>query len=891
VSFDRPPRVVRWVLARLLDRGPGGWHALAELDEEFADRARGDRRSARRWYRREAWSMALNARSISGYPQPAVSQRGDSMFRRLFTEVRLSVRSLVKQPRFTLVATLTLALGIGAVTAIFSVVKGVLLEPLPYPNGNRLVNVWSMAPGLGYDQFPLSPDLFKHYRAHNTVFEDMALYQARRSSLGLFEGPEVVDSSVTTYGYFSTLGITLPLGRSYTADEDTPKGPRVVVMSHRLWQRSYGSDRGILGRVVKIDGETAEVVGVAPAWLDTPDSPDLWMPAKFPPEEYPAGTFGWEAVARLKPGVTTDQAAADLEPLVKQAMATIRSANYKAFLTDGRYQPRVHLLKDDIIGNVERPLWILLGTVGIVLLIACANVANLCLVRADARQREIGMRLALGANRATVVRTLMTEALVLGALGAAGGLLLAYLGLPALLRLAPASIPRLEGVRIDVVVLAVAAAAGVLAALVFGLVPALRYSRPSTLGALRQGGRSMTDQPGRHRGRSILVAVQTAMAMILLVGSGLLARSFVRMMNVDPGFDPNGLITARVTLPEATYPEIPSVARAQRQLVEGLSQLPGVTSAGATSDLPIGDSSSGTAFDVEGRPVEPGRLPPIVQFQFVTPGYFSTIRATMLQGRDLDWRDTTNVVVNRTTASQLWPNQDPIGRRLRRTASENARGTPAWHTVIGVVGDIRQDGLRQPAPGQLYFPAGSEFDGPVRSMTYVIRGTATTANADTIRRTVRSLDPSLPVASIRTVRDIVRQSVVEFSFTMFALAIAAGVALILGTIGLYSVLSYAVSLQTREIGLRLALGAPPARVMRAIVSRGAVICGVGLVVGSVGAFGVTRLLQGLLFETTPLDPLTFAATALALVVVTLLASYVPARRAASISPMESMRAD
>jgi predicted permease len=890
VNTNRPPRLARWLLSRLLARGPGGPPALADLDEEYADRARESRRAARHWYRREAWSVALNARSIAGQRRAVHSQRGDPMMRRVLADLRFSARSLAKQPRFTLVATLTLALGIGAVTAIFSVVKGVLLEPLPYPNGNRLVNVWSMAPGLGYDQFPLSPDLFKFYREHNTVFEDMALYQARRSSVGLFEGPEVVDSYVTTSSYFSTLGITLRLGRPYTPDEDTPKGPRVVVLSDRLWQRSYGSDPGILGRAVTVNGQPAEVVGVAPSWLDAPDSPDLWMPAKFPPDGYPAGTFGWEAIARLKPGVTTEAAAADLEPLVKQAMATIDSVNYRAFLTDGRYRPLVHFLKDDIVGSVERPLWILLGTVGIVLLIACANVANLCLVRADARQREIGIRLAIGAGRAAVVRALMIEALVLGGLGAAAGVLLAYLSLPALLNLAPASIPRLEGVTIDALVLVVAAASGVIAAVVFGLVPALRYSRASTLGALRQGGRGMTDQPSRHRGRSILVAVQTAMAMILLVGSGLLARSFMRMMNVDPGFDPNGLMTARVTLPEATYPELPAVARAQRQLVEDLGRLPGVTSAGATSDLPIGDGSSGTAFDVEGRPVEPGRVPPIVQFQFVTPGYFTTIRAALLQGRDLDWRDTTNILVNRTVAGQLWPDQNPIGRRLRRTSGENPRETP-WYTVVGVVGDIRQDGLRQPAPGQLYFPAAAEFDGSARAMTYVIRGPEATANADAIRRTVRALDASLPVASIRSVRDVVRQSVVQFSFTMFALAIAAGVALVLGTIGLYSVLSYAVSLQTREIGLRLALGAPPGRVMRAIVSKGAVICGIGLAIGSLGAFGVTRLLQGLLFETTPLDLATFAATALALMVVTLLASYLPARRAASISPMESMRAE
>jgi predicted permease len=547
-------------------------------------------------------------------------------------------------------------------------------------------------------------------------------------------------------------------------------------------------------------------------------------------------------------------------------------------------------MKEDIVGNAVEPLWILLGTVGIVLLIACANVANLCLIRADARQREIGVRLALGGSRSALVRSLLIEALVLAGLGAAAGVLVASLALPVLLQLAPTTIPRLGEVRIDAFVLAIAAGAAVLSALIFGLVPAVRYTRASVLGAIRQGGRGSTDHPSRHRGRSLLVATQTGLAMVLLVGSGLLARSFIRMMDVNPGFDTRELLTARLALPSTTYPELADVTRTTRQIVEKLAQLPGATGAGATSRLPILLSSSGTAFDIEGRVLEPGRLPPILQYQEITPGYFGTMRARFEHGRDLDWHDASNVIVNHTVAEQLWPGQNPLGKRLRRTQGTAPEQRP-WFTVVGVVADIRQDGLREPAPGQVYFPSTSGFDDPPRAMTYVVRGPALIVQGDAIRRTVRTVDADLPIASIYTMSEIVRDSVVEFSFTMLALGVAAGVALLLGAIGLYGVLSYAVSLQTREIGLRIALGAPPSRVMRAIVTRGAVICALGLVVGSLGAVGVTRLLQGLLFETAPLDPLTFAATGLALIVVALAASYLPARRAASISPMESMRGD
>jgi putative ABC transport system permease protein len=813
----------------------------------------------------------------------------------LFDDFRDAGRSLRKQPRFLFIASLTLALGIGAVTAIFSVVNGVLLEPLPYPHANRLVNIWSTAPGLDFDQFPLSPDLFLFYRKHNQVFEDMALHQNRRVSITESGPPEVVDGAVTTYSYFATLGAGFSHGRSYGAEEDKPEGPRVAVVSHRLWTRRYGGDPQLVGRAIRADGEPTQVVGVAPAWVDAAGSPDVWLPARFNQASPPTGSFGWSAIGRLKEGVRPDQAATHLEPLVKRAMSEyIQSANYRAFLTDGRYRPLVHPMKEDVIGSVREPLWILLGTVGMVLLVACGNVANLCLIRAEARQREIAVRVALGGSRAGLVRKLLAEALVLSAIGAVLGLLFSAAALPILLELAPDTIPRLDRVRVDGTVLLVAAAASIVSALIFGLAPAIRYTRPNILACLRHGGRSATDHPGRQRGRHVLVIAQTAMALVLLVGSGLLARSFAKLMQSDQGFVAENVLTFRVALPERTYPKGAEVVRVTGQLVDRLAELPSVEAAGATTDLPVAGSPEGTAFEFDGRPTEAGRLPPIVDYSTVTPGFFETLRVRVLRGSDFDSSDMRDgartIIVNKTAADQYWPGQDAVGKRVRASGSSPADARP-WFTVRGIVADVRQRGLRDQPRATIYFPLNVTGDRAPRAFTYVLRGPNVRGQADAVRQAVWALNPDLPLASVLTMNQVVERSVTQFSFTMLTLGIAAGVALLLGAVGLYGVLSYAVSLRTREIGVRLALGAPPARVRRGVMANAAGITAIGLVVGVAGAAALTRLLQGQLYETTPLDVTTFAGMSALLFAVALLAAYLPARKAAAISPMEAMRTE
>jgi predicted permease len=819
----------------------------------------------------------------------------------LAADVRDAIRVLVRERRFAPIATLTLALGVGAVTAIFSVVNGVLLKPLPLPDADRLVNVWSHAPRLGYDQFPLSPDLFFYYEQHNQVFESMAMFDDARANLtGAGSGPEVVQIARTTHGYFPTLGVPFSRGRSYGASEDVPGAPRVAVMSHRFWRQRFAADASIVGRTIQLDGEPTEVVGVASAAVDRQGSPDLYVPARFNRDTPPQGSFGWNGIARLKPGVTADDASAHLAPLVMKLMDALNSPTYRAFIVEGGYQPRVRSMSEDEVGELERPLWILLGTVSLLLLIACANVANLFLIRADGRQRELAVRAALGAGRGALVRRLLVESLVVATAGGAVGLLVAGLALPALLRLAPPSIPRLDRISIDATVVLFTLGAVAVSALAIGLLPALRYTRANTAAALRQGGRGGTDDARRRRGRDALVVVQTALALVLLVSSGLLLRSFSRLLSTDPGFDPAHLMTFRIALPERDYTDGAAAMQFHEALLARLAAVPGVQAVGATSVVPVAQAAPGSAYAFEDQPVAPGQLPPMVHYKVATPGYFPTMGMRVRRGRGFDSRDAAagvrHVIVNAALAERYWPGQDPIGRRVRLAGGSGGRDDAAapvfWFTVIGVVDNELQDGLRRPPRPLLYYPLNRTLEGAApdvaaqRVFDFVVRGPAVTASA--LREAVWSLDRNLPLASLRSMDEIIGRSIVEFTFTMLTLAIAAGVALALGAIGLYGALSYAVTLRTPEIGVRLALGAPPARVMRSVVAHGAAIAGIGLVLGAAAAAGLTRFLGALLFDTAPLDLATFAGTSLALLIVALIASYLPARRAAAVSPLTAM---
>lgn len=892
---NHPPRwLARW-LAMRLGTSEVGRTILGDLHEEFAERWAESPRAARRWYRREALSVlcrpsAVATRSfLRQLPPP-----GDSVMTRLWSDLRHAVRGLVSQPRFSLVAAVTLALGVGSSTAIFSVVNGILLKPLPYAHQERLVNVWSHAPALGYDQFPVSPDLFFLYERDNDVFDAMATFQQRRVNFSAGGSPDVINAIATTHTYFETLGITIPQGRAFTAEEDVPGGPAVAVLSHRAWRDRFGQDPSIIGRRIRLNDVDTEVIGVTPVSIDGTGTADVFMPAGLDRSTPIQGSFGWNAVARLREGVSVDTATRQLVPLVTRLADSATSPNYRAFLADGDYHPRVTLMKADVIGPVERPLWLLLGTVGLLLLIACANVANLFLVRAEGRQLEMAIRVAMGGARATLVRGMMIEALVLAVAGSVVGLMAVAVGLPALLRLAPPTLPRLHLVTIDVPVMLFALGVAVGSAVLFGLLPALKYTKPKALHALRQGTRG-TDGPSRQRARHALVVLQTALAVILLVGSGLLARSFTRLLATDPGFNPAPVMTFRITLPATQYANGDPVRAFHDRLTTRLAAVPGVTHVGATSVLPIVNAAPGTAHVFEHRPPAPGTLPPIVHYKMVAGDYFGAMGIPVLHGRTFhsgDLQDTAaTVLVNQALVDAYFQGEDAVGKRVRQGGEDTGDGLPPWLTIVGVVGTERQDGLRMPERPLLYYANPATAPAGLRTLDYAVRGTGITTRGDSLREAIWAEDAGLPVAALRPMQAILDDSMVAFTFTMVTIGLAAILALLLGAIGLYGVLAYAVTLRTREIGVRMALGAQPGTVMRSIVIRGSVLASIGLVIGLAGAAGLTWLMQELLFETAALDPATFVVMSVTLLVVAAVSSYLPARRAALVSPLESMKAD
>lgn len=814
--------------------------------------------------------------------------------RALIDNVRLALRGLRQEPRFTFVAALTLALGIGSVTAIFSVVNGVLLKPLPYREADRLANISSNADGLGLHHFPLSPDLFVFFQKETRSFENMTVFRTHDVSLNDTASPEVVRAVEASASYFPTFGIAPRTGQLFDGTHDKRGAPLALVISDRLWHRRFGADPAISGRTIQADGETATILGVLPPELDDNGSADVWLPTRFDWSHPPTGTFGWNVAARLKPGVDLASAEAEFVPLVKQLTdGGIDAPDYRAFLTNGRYRVVVHHVREDLVGELRQPLWILLGTVGFVLLIACANVANLCLIRAEARQKDVAVRAALGATRGALIAKQLVEALVLAAIGGGLGLALAAIGVPALIRLAPPDIPRLAAVTIDPLVVVVALAATVVSALIFGVVPAIRYTRLRTLANLRHGGRGATVDRARHYGRKALVVAQTALTLVLLVGSGLLLRSFGRMLHADLGFQPADVMTFRVALPRSSYGGVPQVLDFEKRLLESLQGLPGVTAAGATSSLPMNGGAPGTAFVIDGRPQPPGQLPPIIHFKITAPGYVEAMGLRLLKGRSFDSRDLNagdrDILINDAMARQFWPGESAIGKRLRPSGNDTPND---WFTVAGVVSSELQDGFREDPPLLIYFGLGAPYgEGMSRSLAYAIKGPQATQMGSALREAVRALDPRLPVATLQSMPEIVSQSIVPFTFTMLTLGLAAAMALVLGAVGLYGVLSYSVTLREREIGVRLALGAQPARILRTIVAEGAVMAAAGLILGLGGAYLLTRVLSDLLFNTPELDAPTFATTAVALFVVAMLASYLPARRAASVNPLECLRAE
>jgi predicted permease len=622
----------------------------------------------------------------------------------------------------------------------------------------------------------------------------------------------------------------------------------------------------------------------------------FWLPLGIDPESASPGSFTYEAIALLNSGVTAEAAEAQMAVLMERVRDRWAGEEmFINFLNAGGFHPLVHGLQEEIVGDLQQPLWILLGTVGFVLLIACANVANLFLVRADTRQREMAIRTSLGGTRWSVTRLYLSESFLLALFGGAVGVLLAWLGTPALLSLAPPELPRLSNVTMDGTVLLFAVILSVFTSILFGSTPALRYNVDRLLGTLRSAGRGTTSERARNRGRNLLVVGQTGLAMVLLVGSGLLVRSFWEIRNTDPGFESEEILTFSLSLTSAEYPDASSMVSFSEELLERLSSLPGVESAGGISSIPLGSGPPGTAYEIEDFPTGADELPPMFWFKYATPSYFETLGISILAGRGFERADygqnLGNIIVSRPLVDRFWPNQNVIGKRIRSAGDTSAT---AWNQIVGVIEGLRDNGLREEQSETIYFPmvnTSDENGWVTRTLTYAVHGQNALGLASAVRAQVWEINPNLPIARMETMSEIVSNSVIELSFTMLALGIAAVMALLLGAIGLYGVLSYVVSQRRPEIGVRLALGAPPSAVLKMVVASGARIAGIGLGVGLIGSIALTRLLRGLLYGTEPLDPLTFAAMSLVLFLVGLLASYLPARRAAAVDPMESLRMD
>jgi predicted permease len=814
------------------------------------------------------------------------------------------LRSLAKMPLFTSVAVLTLAVGIGANTAIFSVIEGVLLKPLPYPRSDDLVALDHAAPGVGLQRAGAAPFLYFTYREEARVFEDVGLVNSGTVSVTGLAEPEEVRTLFVTDGVLPMLGVPPMLGRVFTKTDDAPGSPETVVLTAGYWQSKFGADRSAIGRTLMVDSQPREIIGVLPdtfRFLDRDVS--LVLPFRLDRSKTFLGQFSYSAIARLKPGTTIEQARADVARLIPLSLTRFPpfpGGSVKMF-EEARLTPNIRTLKDELVGDVQQVLWVLMGTIAIVLLIACANVANLLLVRAESRQQELAIRAALGAGSTRIARELLLESVTLGIAGGVVGLALAFGAVRLLVALAPGNLPRLQDIALDVPVLAFTLALSVIAGLLFGAIPVFKFAGARLATTLRGGGRTVSASKERHRARNTLVVTQVALALVLLVSSGLMIRTFQALRDVNPGFvRPHEVQTLRLWIPGSQVKQEEAVLRMHRSIRERLASVPGVTSVALTSTLTMSGQGWHDPLYAQDRTYSESQIPPIRLFKMVSPGFMKTIGGSVIAGRDFTWADADEfrpvALVSETLARELWGQPAAaLGKRIRPYK------TSSWREVVGVVSDMRDDGLTKKAPAVAYWPLLMENFSPTpenpkfaqRGLTYLIRSSRTGSDGfvNELGKAVWSINPNLPLASTRTLQEIYEASLARTSFTLVMLGIAGGMALLLGVAGIYGVISYSVSQRTREIGIRIALGAQAGTVTRLFVTHGLMLAAVGVAIGLAAAFGVMRVMSSLLFEVSPVDPLTYAMVSLTLIAATVLASYLPALRATAVDPIEALRSE
>ena len=800
-------------------------------------------------------------------------------------DVRYAVRMLIRNPGFTLVAVLALALGIGANTAIFSVVNSLLLRPLPYKTPERLVTLWQdfRARG-GPEREWASPDDFYDWRDKNKVFDHVSAVTGWGSTLTGVGEPEDLIGAAVSHDTFSLLGIEPARGRSFQQEEDQPGAERVVVLSHRLWSRRFNSDPDLLGKSVTLGGEAFTVIGIMPPGFTMPLAPnsELWRALR--PVLGPRcgrGCLTIRVLARLNPDATIDRARSEMSALAADLGEEYPQTNKGVGMT-------IVGLQEQIVGQFKTALLVLLAAVALVLLIACANVASLLLARASAREKEFAIRSALGANRRRLMRQLLTESVLLSLTGGALGLLLAFWMVDALKALSPQGTPRVSEINIDLPVLGFTCAVALLTGLAFGLVPALQTSKPNLNQTLKEG-RGTGDATRRSGLRSALVISEIALAMMLLIGAGLLLKSFVNLMNVDPGFRPANVLTMSVVLPRTRYAERSRCSSFYAQLLERIDRLPGVESTGATSSLPLSGGGTDSDFVIEGRPQAGPGEEPAAWYSSVTPAYFKTMGIRLIKGRVFTEQDrpdsTPAIIITEAMAKRYFPDEEPLGRRIGNPGGDKTD----WREIVGVVADVKQFGLDTDARPTMYLPHGQS---PARGMSLTVRTASDPLRiVDEVRRQVSDLDGNLAVSNILTMDQLVSQSVSDPRFILVLLVSFAGLALLLAAVGIYGLISYSVTQRTHEIGLRMALGAEASDVLRLVVGHGALLALIGVGAGILGAFALTRLMSSLLFGVNATDPAIFGLIGLLLMGVALAASFIPARRATRVDPMIALRCE
>jgi putative ABC transport system permease protein len=814
-------------------------------------------------------------------------------------------RSLRRAPLFTVTVVMSLTVGIGSAAAIFAIVNGVLLRPLPYGHPDQLVGAWHNMPPLSMVHAEQTPGTYLTYKRFAHSLAGIGIYQEISASIENANGTgesERVAAAVTTADLLPLLEVSPLLGRTFTTVEDAPHGPNVAVISEGLWRSRFGASKSVIGQKLLIFGRSTEIIGVMPSRFRFPNSEtQIWMPRQLDPNAEFLGGFSYGGVARLKPGVTIEAAQREMASVLPR-MAEITpmlapGVTTKMILDQAKPVPLLVPMREDIVGGAARTLWIVAVAAMLVLLVTCANVANLLLVRADARHRELSVRSALGASRRSVMMHFFTETAALAGISSVLGLFAAFAAVRLLVALGPADIPRLAEIRVDATVVGFTLLVASLVAQVCSAIPAIRFMRSDTLTGLRDGGRGGTAGSSRQRARSALVAMQMALALVVLVASGLLLRTFQRLHAVRPGFNPDGVAALWVSAPGLKYPNDTVVARFYQQLVERTSKIPGATAVGITSHLPLqANGGDHDPFYVEGDATYATKIPPLETYVSADSGYFRAMQIPLITGRMFDRLDRQNgreAIISLATAIHYFHDSTgraAIGKRFHILPS----GEP--NTIIGVVGDVRDTSLMTPADRSVYFPEAATNDtlnGPVhRTMALVARtsGDPITLTRE-MQRVTHELDPSLPTFHMRTMRQVTEASIARLSFTMMVLGVAAGVTLILGVVGLYGVIAYIVTLRTRELGVRIALGAQPRLVAAMVMRQGLILSATGIVVGLALVALVGRFLRSLLYEVTASDPRTLTLAAATLLAFALLASWIPARRAARVDPMEALRAD